>query len=64
MTGIIVNAPSVVIGALMAYLMGTQVASGLMPAVKDRPSGFQHNDALVIGASIFLASSLSFSPTV
>lgn len=61
-TGIIVMAPSVVIGALMAYLMGTQVASGLMLAIKDRGDGFQYEDALVIGASLFLGVMAIFIP--
>jgi xanthine/uracil permease len=61
-TGIIVMTPSVVIGALMAYLMGTQVASGLMLAIKDRPKVFQYEDALVIGASIFLGLIAIFLP--
>jgi xanthine/uracil permease len=61
-TVIIVMTPSVVIGALMAYLMGTQVASGLMLAIKDRPDGFQYEDALVIGGSIFLGLIAIFLP--
>ncbi|MBN1628018.1 MAG: purine/pyrimidine permease, partial [Deltaproteobacteria bacterium] len=60
--GIIIMAPSVVIGALMAYLMGVQVASGLMLAVKDRPKGFQYEDALVIGASMFFGVIVVFIP--
>lgn len=59
---IIVMAPSVVIGAVMAYLMGTQVASGLMLAFKDRAGGFQYEDALVIGASLFLGVMAIFLP--
>ncbi len=60
--GIIVMTPSVVIGALMAYLMGTQVASGLMIAVRDRPDGFKYEDALVIGAAVFLGLIAIFLP--
>lgn len=60
--GIIIMAPSVVIGALMAYLMGIQVASGLMLAVKDRSGGFQYEDALVIGASLFFGVIVVFIP--
>lgn len=60
--GIIVMTPSVVIGALMAYLMGTQVASGLMIAVRDRSDGFQYEDALVIGAAVFLGLIAIFLP--
>jgi xanthine/uracil permease len=60
--GIIINAPSVVIGALMAYLMGTQVASGLVLAVKDRKDGLQYEDALVIGASVLLGVIAVFVP--
>jgi xanthine/uracil permease len=61
-TGIIIMTPSVVIGALMAYLMGTQIASGLMLAIKDREGGFQYEDALVIGASLFLGLVALFLP--
>jgi len=46
----------------MAYLMGTQVASGLMLAVRDRTAGFQYEDALVIGVSIFLGMVVLFLP--
>jgi len=60
--GIIVMAPSVVIGALMAYLMGTQVASGLLLAVKDRKDGFRYEDALIIGAPLFLGIITVFLP--
>jgi len=60
--GIITMAPSVVIGALMAYLMGIQVASGLVLAIKDRPGGFQYEDALVIGASLFFGVIVVFIP--
>ncbi len=60
--GIIVMTPSVVIGALMAYLMGTQVASGLMIAIKNRADGFQYEDALVIGAAVFLGLIAIFLP--
>lgn len=61
-SGIIVMAPSVVIGALMAYLMGIQVASGLMLAIKDRAGGFQYEDAMVIGASLFFGVIVVFIP--
>jgi xanthine/uracil permease len=60
--GIIIMTPPVVTGALMAYLMGTQVASGLMLAVRDRTAGFQYEDALVIGVSIFLGMVVLFLP--
>ena len=60
--GIIVNAPSTVIGALMTYLMGTQVASGLVLASKGRPGGLQYEDALVIGASTLLGVITVFLP--
>lgn len=60
--GIIIKAPSTVIGALMTYLMGTQVASGLVLAVKDRPGGLQYEDALVIGASTLLGVIAVFLP--
>jgi xanthine/uracil permease len=60
--GIIIKTPSTVIGALMTYLMGTQVASGLVLAVKDRPGGLQYDDALVIGASTLLGVIAVFLP--
>jgi xanthine/uracil permease len=60
--GIIINAPPTVIGALMAYLMGAQVASGLVLAVKDRPGGLHYEDALVIGASTLMGVIAVFLP--
>jgi xanthine/uracil permease len=60
--GVIVHAPSVVIGALMTYLMGTQVASGLVLAVKDRSGGLQYEDALVMGSSILMGVIAIFLP--
>lgn len=61
-TVIILITPSVVIGALMAYLMGIQVASGLVLAFKDRPEGFRYEDAMVIGASVILGLITVFIP--
>jgi len=60
----LIPGPSAVLltGALMAYLMGTQIASGLMLAIKDKGNGFQYEDALVIGASIFLGVITVFLP--
>ena len=46
----------------MTYLMGTQVASGLVLAAKDRPGGLQYEDALVIGASTLLGVIAVFLP--
>jgi xanthine/uracil permease len=60
--GILIKAPSTVIGALMTYLMGAQVASGLVLAAKDRPGGLQYEDALVIGASTLLGVIAVFLP--
>ena len=49
--GFIESVPSVVIGAILAYVMMTQVAAGLMVAFRKKEE-FRFEDGLVIGSSI------------
>ena len=62
-TGAMGNIPPVVIGAVLAYLMATQIASGLMVAFKDAEGkGFGMENGMVIGISIFLGTIVAFLP--
>ena len=62
-TGAMGNIPPVVIGAVLAYLMATQIASGLMVAFKDAEGkGFGMENGMVIGISIFLGTVVTFLP--
>jgi xanthine/uracil permease len=60
-TGFIVSVPPVVIGAILAYVMITQVGAGLMVAFQKK-EGFRFEDGLVIGASILLGTLVAFLP--
>ena len=60
-TGFIGSVPSVVIGAILAYIMVTQVAAGLMVAFQAKEK-FRFEDGLVIGASILLGTLVAFLP--
>ena len=60
-TGFIGSVPSVVIGAILAYVMVTQVSAGLMVAFQGN-TGFRFEDGLVIGASILLGTLVAFLP--
>ncbi len=63
-TGFIGSVPSVVIGAVMAYVMTSQVAAGLIVAFKNvGGEGFQFENGLVIGFSIFLGTIVAFLPS-
>ena len=53
----------VVIGTVLAYLMASQIASGLMGAFKDgEGKGFGMENGMVIGISIFLGTIVTFLP--
>ena len=63
-TGAMGNIPPVVIGVVLAYLMASQIASGLMVAFKDAESeGFEMENCMVIGLSIFLGTIVTFLPS-
>lgn len=62
-TGFIGSVPSVVIGAILAYVMASQVAGGLIMAFKDdSEKEFQFENGLVIGFSILLGTVVAFFP--
>jgi xanthine/uracil permease len=62
-TGFIGSMPSVVIGAVLAYVMTSQVAAGLIVAFRDvEGEGFQFENGLVIGLSILLGTIVAFLP--
>jgi xanthine/uracil permease len=62
-TGIISNIPSVIIGSVLAYVMASQIAAGLIVAFKDTPKdGFPMESGMVIGISIFLGTIVAFFP--
>ncbi len=62
-TGIIVNIPSVIIGSVLAYVMASQIAAGLIVAFKDKGSEeFRMESGMVIGISIFLGTIVAFFP--
>lgn len=62
-TGAMGNIPPVVIGAVLAYLMAAQIASGLMVAFKDaEEKGFKMENGIVLGISIFLGTIVAFLP--
>jgi xanthine/uracil permease len=62
-TGFIGSVPSTVIGAVLAYVMASQMASGLMVAISGRSGeGFAFEDGLVIGLSVFLGTLVAFLP--
>ncbi|MGD9162762.1 MAG: solute carrier family 23 protein, partial [Desulfobacteraceae bacterium] len=64
-TGAMGNIPPVVIGAVLAYLMAIQVASGLMVAFKDAEGKeFKMENGMVIGISVFLGTIVTFLPAV
>jgi len=59
--GFMGSIPSVVIGAILAYVLMTQIAAGLMVAFQKRED-FRFEDGLVIGASILLGTLVAFLP--
>jgi xanthine/uracil permease len=60
-TGFIGSVPSVVIGAVLGYVMMTQVGAGLMVAFQNKEE-FRFEDGLAIGASILLGTLVAFLP--
>lgn len=62
-TGFIGNVPSVVVGAVLAYTMTSQVAAGLIVAFREAgEEGFQYEKGLVLGLSILLGIVVAFFP--
>jgi xanthine/uracil permease len=62
-TGFMGSVPSVVIGAVLSYVMTAQVSAGLTVAYKQgKEGGFRFDDGLVIGLSIFLGTVVAFLP--
>lgn len=62
-TGVVVGIPSVVIGSVLAYVMASQIAAGLMVAFRDTgKKGFRMENGMVIGISIFLGTLVAFFP--
>ncbi len=59
--GFVGNVPSVVIGAILAYVMMTQIGAGMMVAFQ-REKDFRFEDGLVIGASILIGTLVAFLP--
>lgn len=63
-TEVIGDVPSVVIGAVLAYVMASQIAAGLIVAFKDTgKEGYRMENGMVIGFSIFLGTIVAFLPT-
>ncbi len=55
--------PSVVIGAVLAYVMTSQIAAGIAVLFKNAEDhGFQFENGLVIGTSMLLGTIVSFIP--
>jgi len=62
-TGLIGSVPSVVIGAVLAYVMTSQVAAGLIVAFGNvSGEGFQMENGLVIGLSVLVGTIVAFLP--
>jgi xanthine/uracil permease len=62
-TGFMGSVPSVVIGAVLCYVMTSQVSAGLIVAFKDvKGDGFKFENGLVIGLSILLGTMVAFFP--
>ena len=63
-TGFIGSVPSVVIGAVLAYVLTSQIAAGLIVAFRaSEGEGFCFENGLVIGLSILLGTIVAFLPT-
>ena len=61
--GFIGSVPSVVIGAVLAYVMASQVAASLIVAFRDtQGEGYQFENGLVIGLSVLLGTIIAFLP--
>ena len=59
--GFIGNVPSVVIGAILAYVMMTQIGAGLLVAFKSAEN-FRFEDGMVIGSSVLVGTLVAFLP--
>jgi xanthine/uracil permease len=63
-TGFIGSVPPVVIGSVLAYVMASQIAAGLIVAFKNvNGEGFRFENGMVIGLSIFLGTIVAFMPS-
>lgn len=56
------NVPAVVVGAVLMYIMCSQIGAGLMVAFGTE--NFQFNDGLIIGLPLMLSIIISFLPSV
>jgi xanthine/uracil permease len=64
LTGLIGSVPSVVIGAVLAYIMASQIAAGLIVAFKvEGGKAFPMDNGLVIGLSVLLGNMVAFLPS-
>ncbi len=62
-TGFVGNVPSPIIGAVLAYVMASQIASGLMTAFKGNAErGFGFEDGIVIGLPVLLGTLVAILP--
>jgi xanthine/uracil permease len=62
-TGFVANVPTVVIGAVLAYVLTSQIAAGLFVAFRDaEEGGFRFENGLIIGLSILLGTMIAFFP--
>ncbi len=59
--GFIASVPSIVIGAILIYILSSQIAAGLMVAFESIKE-FQFKDGLVIGLPLMLATIIAFLP--
>ena len=59
--GFIATVPSIVIGAILVYILSSQIAAGLMVAFESIKE-FQLKDGLVIGLPLMLATIIAFLP--
>jgi len=59
--GFIASVPSIVIGAILVYILSSQIAAGLMVAFESIKE-FQLKDGLVIGLPLMLATIIAFLP--
>jgi xanthine/uracil permease len=59
--GVIASVPSVVIGAILIYILSSQIAAGLMVAVESTKE-FQITDGIVIGLPLMLGTIIAFLP--
>ena len=60
--GFLASVPSVVIGAIMIYILSSQIAAGLM-MVFESINQFQLKDGLAIGLPLMLGTVIAFLPT-